>query len=889
MPGGKARRQLPTGTVTFLFSDIEGSTRLLAKLQDRYESVLAEHSAILRDAIESHDGTEVNTEGDSFFAVFPSAPESVRAAAQAQQALAGHEWPAGEVRVRIGLLTGEGRLGGADYVGMDVHRAARIAAAGHGGQVLLGASTHALVDQALPEGTVLRDLGEHRLKDLARPEQLWQLDIEGLANEHPPLRSLDARPNNLPPSATPLIGREHEIETVRELLKRRRLLTITGPGGAGKTRLALAAAGRLLGEYPDGAFFAALDDAHDRSEITSGIAAALGVREKPDRDLEQGVKDYLHERKLLLVLDNFEQVVAAAPLVGELLGEAPLLRVIVTSREVLRLSDEQEFNVPPLQLPDPDILLSLDALSQYESVALFIERAIAVRSDFRVTNQNAPAVAQICSRLDGLPLAIELAAARVKLLSPQQILDRLDKSLAFLNSGARDMPDRQRTLRGAIDWSYELLDEPERRLLARLAVFAGGWTLAACDAVCNPDAELGLDTFEALASMADKSLIYQSAGDVGSAGDDAEPRFEMLQVMREFATEKLEAGSDGKEIRRRHGQHMLELAEEAEPELARSDLRVWQHRLRREEENLRAAMRWASAEQDAQTGLRIAASLWRYWHYWALVREGRSWLDGILGMVGAEKPSVARARALSALGGLVYWQGDAELAKSLYEEALDLYELNQDEQAVAGTFLDLAWTAAARGDGDAAQRRAGQAGAKYTELGDREGEARVAAWIRAAAYLVFAGGTFEDAATAQREELENARRAGRAYDAAEALGTLTILHLRAGDYAAGRESAREELRELDAMGNVGRHGPVLKVLAAFELALGRPERAVRLAVASRKWVRELGGELPETLTHAGDPLEASRSQLTAEEYDRGVEEGDSMTLQEAVAYAIGDA
>jgi class 3 adenylate cyclase len=465
---------LPTGTVTFLFSDIEGSTRLLQTLGDRYVAVLDEHAAILRRAVAGAGGVEVSTEGDSFFVAFASPQAAVRAAVATQRGLAAHDWPPGRpVRVRMGLHTGEGVLGGDNYVGLDVHRAARIAGAAHGGQVLVSDATRALVDHGLPDGASLRDLGEHRLKDIALPERLHDLVIEGLRADFPPPRTLDARRDNLPVQLTSFVGRNEEIAEVRRLLGRTRLLTLSGPGGVGKTRLALQVAAELLAGFGDGAFFVDLSSVTDPALVPSVVAQVLGVPEVAGRPILEAVRDRLRNQELLLVVDNFEQVVEAAPLLEELLTAAPALKVLVTSRVVLSLRGEQEYVVPPLELPDPERLPDLPALGRVEAVRLFTERAQAVRPGFRLTEENAPAVAEICARLDGLPLAIELAATRTQVLSPEQLLARLQQRLALLTSGARTLPERQRTLRAAIAWSYDLLEAAERRLLARLSVFSG--------------------------------------------------------------------------------------------------------------------------------------------------------------------------------------------------------------------------------------------------------------------------------------------------------------------------------------------------------------------------------------------------------------------------------
>ncbi|HYY82568.1 MAG TPA: adenylate/guanylate cyclase domain-containing protein, partial [Actinomycetes bacterium] len=503
--------ELPTGTVTFLFTDIEGSTRLLQALGDRYPAVHDQQAAIIRRAIADGGGIEVSTHGDAFFVAFRTPAGAVRAAVAAQQGLASHDWsPGPPVRVRMGVHTGEGTLGGDDYVGIDVHRAARIADAANGGQVILSDATRGLVQHALPAGTSLRDLGVHQLRGIEDPERLHDLVIEGLAADFPPPRTPDARPNNLPPQLTSFVGREEQIVEVERLLDHTRLLTLTGPGGSGKSRLALRVAAELLTRYQDGSCFVDLSPVTDPALVPAAVANALGIPEAANRPILEEVKDHLRHRELLQVVDNFEQVAEAGPVIEELLTAAPKLRTMVTSRVVLSLRGEQEYAVPPLDVPDPERLPpDLSTLSAVEAVRLFSERARAASPRFTLTEQNAPAVAEITARLDGLPLAIELAATRTKVLTPEEMLARLKRRLSILTSGSPSLPKRQRTLRATIAWSYDLLDPVERRLFARLSVFTGGWTFESAEAVCDPEG-LGLDALDGLTSLVDKSLIRRT-------------------------------------------------------------------------------------------------------------------------------------------------------------------------------------------------------------------------------------------------------------------------------------------------------------------------------------------------------------------------------------------
>ena len=634
--------ELPSGTVTLLFTDIEGSTRLLHHLGgEHYGAALAEHRQLLRDAFATHSGTEFGTQGDALFVAFSSALDAVEAAREAQRNLAAHEWPEGDaLRVRMGLHTGSPTAVANTYVGLDIHRANRLCGAGHGGQVLVSRTTRDLVQRELPNDLSLRSRGEHRLKDLQTAEEIFELVISDLTKDFPPLRTLDIRRNNLPSQTTPLVGREREVAAAQEQLLDPdvRLLTLTGPGGTGKTRLAVQVAAEALQQFADGVCFVPLASIADAALVPTAIAQSLGILQAAARQLLETLIDYLRDRQLLLCLDNFEHLPAAAPFLSELLEHCPRLKLLLTSRAVLHIAGERDFLVPPLGVPAREPLPPVEHLTQYEAVRLFVERAQAVKADFAVTGNSGRAVVEICQRLDGLSLGIELAAARVRLLPPEVMLVRMDRRLPLLTGGPRDLPFRHQTLRGAIAWSYDLLIEAEQTLFRRLPVFAGGCTLEAAEAICGgwetgissqaprgiesplPDARMlsPIDVLDGAASLLDKSLLREEQS------ARCEPRLLMLETIREYGLEQLEASSEAAEVRRRHAVYYLQLAEAAAPKLHGPEQVDWLDRLEAEHDNLGAVQAWTQAQpRGREQALRLASALLWFWLVRGYYAEGR--------------------------------------------------------------------------------------------------------------------------------------------------------------------------------------------------------------------------------------------------------------------------
>ncbi len=674
------------GTFTFLFTDIEGSTELETRIgRARYAAVRDRHREILREIWAAYGGREQGTEGDSFFVAFSEASTAVEAAVAGQRALLAESWPDDVgIRVRMGLNSGGAELSGDSLVGLGINRAARIAALAHGGQILASGLTRDLLQDTPAADVTLLDLGEHRLKGLDGAVRVVQVTAPGLLADFPPLRSIGVRAGNLPVQLTTFVGRDTELEEAAELLARTRVLTLTGPGGTGKTRMSLELATRAADDFDDGAWFVPLEPIRDASLVAPRISAALGLSDTGTRPVLETLGEWLSGRRILIVLDNFEQVVAAAPVVADLLRAAPRLKVIVTSRAALRISGEQEFPVPGLPAPpDPnqqsglerlnlqgaDREIDLEALGQFAAVRLFIDRALAVRPGFTVTNENAPAVAAISARLQGMPLAIELAAARVKLLTPDAILVRLDHQLDVLAAGARDLPPRQQTLRGAIAWSYDLLDEAGRRLLDRLSVFASGCDLEAVEAVCGPASEIGGDVLDGLMALVDQSLV--KVDEMGSG----EPRFRLLDTIRAYAAERLEADGERDRIQGRHRDWYVDLVRRAATELAGAGQRPWLDRLEVEHDDIRAVLDRAVAVPDAPTAINVAFAMWRFWQKHGHLAEARLRLEAMADAPWSHDDPRLRARLLEALGGTCWWQGDIPaMGAALQRGAGDLDE-----------------------------------------------------------------------------------------------------------------------------------------------------------------------------------------------------------------------
>ena len=873
---------LPSGTVTFLFTDVEGSTRLWELQPEPMRQALVRHDAIIEGETARHDGVVVRPrgEGDSRFAVFARATDAVVAAAAIQQALWNEPWPTNApLRVRLALHTGEADLRDGDYYGSAVNRCARLRAVAHGGQTLLTQATAALVRPALPAGLTLSDLGEHPLADLARPERVFQLLQPVVATEFPPLKAPEAWSAALPVPATPFIGREREVTHLATRLRgpEVRLLTLTGPGGIGKTRLAIEVARALVVDFSDGVAFVALDAIRDAALVLPAIARAVGVPEGGDVPLERRLPQALRRRRLLLLLDNAEQVADGAPFLAALVGACPDLRLLVTSRAALRCSGEHEVAVAPLALPDP----SADParVRQSEAVQLFLARARAIRSDFVLTDANAAAIAAICRKLDGVPLALELAAARIRLLAPDALLARLDHSLAVLTGGARDLPERQRTLRAAIAWSYGLLDPAEQTLFRRLGVFVGGCTLEAAEAVGRSEA-LGLDPLDGVESLLAKSLL-------GQAGDG---RFAMLGGVQEYAREQLVANGEEEESGRRHAEHFLAASAACWQLLVRADWAYWppgffecRAGLAADADNLWAAAGWLLERGRAEEGLRLACFAALTWSTQGRIAATRTAFEAVLALDVEARPSTTRAWALRVAWMLATRQGDYPEGQLLAEAFLSVARTIGSRPATAIALSILGIALRELGVYEPALTAMAECRTLWQALGDRQ---------QAAHELIRQGEVYQ-----ARGEWGRARAAyERSVVELQELGKpaprlhhhLGSVSLEEGDLVAARRWFGRYVREpalfyFSATGSLSALADYAELAAAEQ----RPALALRLAGALAAHGSAAGVSLQPTERQALDRwLAKARQALTSDEAETAWREGQELTPDQALAEVL---
>ena len=918
----RAAPRFPTGTVTYLFTDIEGSTRLWEVEPVRMAAALVRHDDLCRRVVAAHRGRLVKMTGDGMLAVFGDAAAAVATALELQKGVSAIAADSGlALKMRSGLHTGASQARDGDYFGPAVNRAARIMSAAHGGQVLLSQAVVDLGKAGFRQDVDLLHLGRVRLRDLSGPEDVWQLLHGDLQKMFPALRSLDATPNNLPRQLTSFIGREREIAEIKELLATTRLLTLTGPGGCGKTRLSLQVAADRLEASADGVWLGELAALSDPDLVPQTIASVLGLREEAGTSHTQTIVDHLRSRHTLLVLDNCEHLlVACATLADALLRHCPHLVVLATSRQGLAIDGERTYRVPPLSMPDPKRDVTPESLSRSESARLYTERAQLAQPRFVVTEKNAPAVASVCHRLDGIPLAIELAAARMRSMSVDEIDSHLDRRLMLLTGGSRAARPRQQTLRALIDWSYDLLEDTEQSLYGRLGVFAGGFTADDAERVCAGEPLEEWQVLDVLTSLANKSLVAADE-------HDGATRYRLLETIREHALDRLRVSGAVDAVREKHRDHFLALSEDAEPKLQGADQAAWLRRLEEAHDNLRAAFEGCLLGADSSSGLRFCGALQQFWWMRGHISEGRDWCARSLGRNGNEAPTRERASALSAAGALAYLQSDFAAANAWHEESLAIRRQLNNQRGIATSLSNLGVVAcnhqefararalfgeslsilrqlgdpsgvaialgnlgrAANEEGDYTAARAWleESLAIKRELGNRAG---IASTLHSLANLLHAQGELATAKALQVEGLSIMRELGNPTGIATALARLGAVACDQGEFVAARELLAESLTNFGDLGDRRNIAFVLEEIATVAATLVGPLHAARLWGAAERLRAEIGSSLTQvSKSHYDRDVAAARAASGDDAaFLLAWQEGRALTLAQAIEFAMAE-
>ena len=919
---------LSSGTVTFLFTDIEGSTKLAQQYPDDLPALLSRHNEILNQAVDAYHGSVFQTAGDSYCVAFPNANDALNAAVEAQRRLQTEAWSPAPIKVRMGIHTGKAEFQGhMEYRGyLTLSHVQRLMSAAHGGQILISLATQEIVQGGMPEGTTLLDMGERRLKDMVRSERIFQLVISGLPGEFPPIKTIDVFHHNLPAEMTSFIGRETEMKEIRQALNTHRLVTLTGSGGVGKSRLCLQVGQQSLFQFPDGVWLVELAVITDPALVLQALLSIFSLREDSLRSTLDVLIDHLREKTTLLIIDNCEHLIeTCAQVTNSLLQACPHLRILASSRQVLGLTGEVAYRVPSLGSPDPADLSSTELLEKVDSIRLFLERAATAKPGFVLTRENASTVVQICSRFDGIPLAIELAASRAKALSTEQIASRLDDRFRFLTGGSRTALPRQQTLRATIDWSYSLLSEDEKTLLRRLAVFAGGWTLEAAESVCGKD-RTGLEVLDLLTLLVDKSLVFLEESISGM-------RYHRLETIRQYSREKFLETGEVEEIRDRHLDYVVKFVELADENLKGRDQVLWQNRMSAEQDNIRAALEWGLSRSPYHA-LRIVGAANLFWTAAGYSAEGFRWTRKALDRMQenpffrgttAEERQIARAKALRGLTRLYLSLGDNEKAKRTAEESVAIYRRSKDRRGLAFALVILAYPLEFLGERNRAEVLLRES---YTiARAERDAYGMCRALNLLARVIVTMQRDLDSARWSVEESIRLAREAGlrsqeaQAYEVSAAIAShrnqhdtarayleesvkiyqeigsnfnvileksnLAHLERRLGNHAEALAYYRETILAFRDVGQIGAVAHQLECFGFIALAQDENERALQLFASADSLRKKAGTPMtPDEQDYFDGQLKVLREKLELSEFTSAWATGYAMKMDQAIDLAL---